>query len=278
MELRYYARQLPSSLEYLKIHPIADLHYGNPFCDEDRFRRKIIEIKNDPNSYIILVGDLCEAVLKASKGDVYSQEVNPQKQRDWVIIQLEAIKDKILGMTSGNHEDRVYKETGIDISLDIARALGCPYDPDGIFLKVSFGGGNSNHPEKPFTYWVYSTHGYGGARTKSAKAVKVERLATQIDADVYIMGHDHVVNSSPDVYLVPDARTAEDKETGFMVGKVTAHRKELVKASAYLKWGGYSRKLGFPPTDLVSPTIFLAGNIKPWDSERNSKPRVRVLV
>ena len=102
----------------------------------------------------------------------------------------------------------------------------------------------------------------------------MERLGTWIHADVYIMSHDHVVNVAPDVYLIPDPRTSAEKdkdgnETGFTVGKVTAHRKLLVKSNAFLKWGGYSEMGGFPPVDLETPIIKLSGQ---------GKPRVRVEV
>ena len=107
---------------------------------------------------------------------------------------------------------------------------------------------------------------------KASKAVKVERLGTWIHADVYIMSHDHVVNVAPDIYLMPDPRTKEqlDEEgnpTGFTIGTVVAHRKMLIKSGAFLKWGGYSERGGFPPTDLSNPIIKLAGE---------GKPRVRV--
>ena len=119
-----------------------------------------------------------------------------------------------MGVTQGNHERRI---EDVDVASDIAEALGVPYRPEGMLLKISFGGGNDGHPNKPYVYWGYFTHGYGGARTKGAKTVKVERVAQWMHADFYVMSHDHVVNVSPDIYLIPDNRTHIDKETGFKV-------------------------------------------------------------
>ena len=119
------------------------------------------------------------------------------------------------------------------------------------------------------------THGYGGARTKPAKAIKAERVAAWLPTmDVIIMSHDHVVNVAPDVCLEPDPRTRPEKdsdgnETGFTIGRVMAHRKMLVKSNAFVKWGGYAEMGGFPPSDLATPEIFLSGQ---------GKPQVRVLV
>ena len=259
----YFAHSLSSKLKQLWIAPISDIHYGNPLFSLHHLNRTLNFIAENEHVFTVLNGDLIEASLRTSKGDIFKQVGTPQDQRDWIIEKLLPIKDKILGMVMGNHEDRLYKEVGVDFCADIAKSLHIPYRREGLLLKLSFGRGNDGHPECKYTYFLAMTHGYGGARTKSAKAVKVERLATWIHADVYIMSHDHVVNTSPDVYLMPDPRTHIDEDTGFRIGKVTAKRKMLVKTNAYLKWGGYSEMGGFPPVDLETPIIKFAGSGKP---------------
>ena len=252
---------LPNDLKCLKIVPISDIHYGNPFFSYHHFK-KTLDLLALPEYYTILNGDLCESALKSSKGDIYHQSASPQEQRDWVIAQFMPYKNKILGITAGNHEARILNETGIDICKDIAAALHVPYRPEGILIKIQFGGGNNRVPTQPYTYYCYATHGYGGARTKSAKAVKVERLSTWIHADFYIMSHDHVVNIAPDIYLMPDNRGSINSN-GFLSGAITAKRKMLIKSNAYLKWGGYSEMGGFPPVDLDSVIIRLSGEGSP---------------
>ncbi len=266
-ELRWFGKVLSPELKQLRIIPLSDIHYGNPLCSLKHLDRTLTLVAENEDMCVIGTGDLCESTLKSSKGDIYKQVGTPQDQRDWIIERLYPIKEKILGMTTGNHEMRIYNETGIDISKDIAEALSVPYRPEGILIKIMFGSGNEYKVDRPYTYWGYATHGYGGARTKSAKAVKVERVATWIHADFYIMSHDHVVNIAPDIYLMPDNRgTIKD---GVMTGKITAKRKMLIKSSAYLKWGGYSEMLGFPPVDLETPIIKLSGE---------GHPRIKVEV
>ncbi len=263
----YYAHTLSTKFKELMVLPLSDLHKDNPLCSERHFLNTL-SLLEKPSYYGIINGDMLEAVTKASKGDIYKQTLTPQEQAEWVVKKLMPYKKKLLGMTMGNHEYRIYKETGVDLCKQMAKELGIPYRAEGILLKISFGSGNEGHPERPYTYWIYATHGYGGARTKSAKAVKAERVATWIHADVYIMSHDHVVNVAPDVYLLPDPRTkaeknSEGEETGFTTGILKAHRKMLVKSNAYLKWGGYAEMGGFPPVDLVCPVICLYGQGKP---------------
>ena len=181
-----------------------------------------------------------------------------------MIGQLRPISKKLLLIISGNHEDRIYREVGLDISADIGKALGIPYRPEGCLLKLSFGKGNSHHPEAPYVDWGYFTHGYGGARTRGAKAVKVERTGTYIEADFYVMSHDHVTNVAPDISLRPDPRNhdvtlyeGEPTQLTIKQGRIISKRKMLIKSNAYLKWGGYAETGGFGPSDLETPLITL---------------------
>lgn len=276
MEFTYYAIELSSSLKQVKIATISDIHYGNPYCSMKYLRQNIEYIESNPEVYTFLNGDMIESVTKFSKGEIHKQVGSPGDQRDFIKKLFKPIKHKVLGVTQGNHERRI---EDVDVARDIAEALGVPYRAEGMLLKISFGGGNSGHPNKPYVYWGYFTHGYGGARTKSAKAVKVERTAQWMHADFYVMSHDHVVNVAPDIYLLPDPRTHIEKvydktlkewrETGFKIGKVQAHRKMLIKSNALLKWGGYAEAGGYPPSDLTCPLIILDGK---------GKKRVRVEV
>ncbi len=255
-ELRWYGKILPPDLTEVLIIVISDLHYGNPYCSLSHFQRTVDFIHDKPNCYCFLNGDLLESVTKSSKGDIYKQKLSPSDQYDSVLELLKPIENKVLGVTTGNHEQRIALDTSYDKSSDLAKALNAPYRPEGMLFKLSFGSGNNSKPNRPYVFWGYITHGYGGARTRSAKAVKVERTSAMIHADYYCMSHDHVVNVAPNIYLIPDNRGTVDGK-GFLSGKVTAKREMLIKTNAYLKWGGYAEAGGFPPSDLETPLIQL---------------------
>ena len=278
-ELRWYGTILSPELTDVGVIVLSDLHYGNPYCSVKHFQRTVDFIQKTDNCRCFLNGDLLEAVTKQSKGDIYQQKLTPQQQRDDVLDLLLPIKDKVLGVTTGNHEQRIYNETGVDLTADIAMALKVPYRPEGMLYKLSFGGGNEWHKNKPYVFWGYISHGYGGARTRGAKAVKVERMSTWIHADWYCMSHDHIVNVAPNVYLMPDNRGIPDSD-GFLTGKVTAKREMLVKSNAYLKWGGYAEQGGFPPSDLATPLIqLLTLKSKLWEMYPDkARQAVKVIV
>jgi len=281
-ELIYYAHELDPSFDCLDLPPVSDAHYGNPMFSKKHFLMTL-KFLGRPNAYTVLNGDLCESTLRTSKGEIFKQVGSPQDQRDWMIDVLYPYKSHILGAVKGNHEDRIWQQAGVDIVKDIAKALGIPYRPEGLLHKISFGSGNNRMPNRPFVFWIYQTHGYGGARTKAAKAVKVERTSTWIHADAYLMSHDHVVNVAPDVYLLPDPRTTSQKdakgeETGFKIGKVIEHRKMLIKTNAFLKWGGYSEMGGWPPVDLTTPLIKLLTPVSAFWEGLPDKPRQAIRV
>ena len=267
-ELVCFVQRLSPEFKELLIAPTSDVHYGNRMFSLSCFKAHRKAIEDTPNMYTVLNGDLCESTIKSSKGDIFSQAGTPQDQRDWTIEQWYPLRHKVLAVDMGNHEARIYNEAGIDICADIAKALGAPYRPEGFLLRVHFGSGNEYHQEKPYVYEGYFTHGYGGARTSAAKAVKVERSSTFTHADYYCMSHDHLANAAPSNYLMSDKRTHRDRN-GFEVSPVKAHRKMLVKSNAFMKWGGYSEIGGYPPVDMETPVIILAGE---------GKPRIRVLI
>ena len=281
-ELIYYAHNLDTEFDCIDIPPISDAHYGNPLFSYKHFKRTL-EFLSRPNAFSLLNGDLCESTLCTSKGEIYKQVGSTEDQRDQMIEWLYPYRAKFLGAVDGNHEDRIWREAGIHIVKDIANALGIPYRPEGLLHKISFGSGNNRISGKPWVFWLYQTHGYGGARTKAAKAVKVERTSHWIHADAYFMSHDHVVNVAPDVYLLPDPRTkmeknSEGEETGFRIGRVIAHRKMLIKTNAYLKWGGYAEFLGFPPSDLATPLVKLLTPKSRYWNELPDKPKQAIKV
>jgi len=280
-EWPWFGWKFPPELSTLKLVPLADWHYGNPQCSPKHIDRTLVYIHDHDDVRVLMVGDLLECVTKTSKGDIFRQKITPQAQKDWVLERLMPVKDKILGMVMGNHEYRIYEGFGHDYMKEIANALGVPYRTEGLMVKISLGSGNETHKDRQYPFWGYITHGYGGARTKSGKAVKAERVGTWMSqADFVIMAHDHVVNAAPDVDLVADPRSHVDKETGFTVGKAVAHRKMLIKANASLKWGGYAEMGGFPPVDLETPLVYLLTPQSPeWEEIPGKRTKaVKVLL
>lgn len=277
-EINFVAWQLPSSWTEMFLIPISDIHVGNPYFSEKHLNRTVEWIKQTENSRYVLNGDMMEAALRDSHGDIFKQTMSPEKQIEYCDEKFEDTHEQCLGVDSGNHDSRIYNRTGVDLIKSYAKSHKLPYQAEGLLMRVSFGSGYESHKTRPYTFSIYMTHGWGGARTKSAKAKKVEDQSHYITADVFIMSHDHVVNASPDIILVPDMKTYPVKNREYRQGKVTAKRVMLVKSNAYLKWGGYSQMGGYPPSDLSTPTILLMTPDSPYWKMFPERPKKAIKV
>ncbi|MFH1231245.1 MAG: hypothetical protein V1709_07080, partial [Planctomycetota bacterium] len=122
-ELVYYAHTLPKTLKEVWIVPISDVHYGHPLFSLKHFLRTVEFIRRNAHVYTILNGDLIEAVIRGSKGNIYKQIVEPKMQRKNITKILEPIAKKILGSVQGNHEHRISDQASEDPSELIAEAL-----------------------------------------------------------------------------------------------------------------------------------------------------------
>lgn len=222
----------------LRIYVLSDLHIGDSNCDIDKIKRVVDFIKNDPDMYVICLGDILNTALKNSKSDIYSEQMNIADSQKLAVQILSPIKEKILAMVSGNHENRVWRETGLDLSLWLAEKLNCEdkYRLGGLALTIDFGKTPKN---RPFRLKIFGQHGSRGGRKLGGPLSAVEEMDGIIsNADIYIMGHTHQsVQGGKAVY-------------SFNVqGNIEKQYKYYFNAPAFLKYGGYGYEKGYKPGD-----------------------------
>ena len=236
--------------EQIEVHVLADLHIGDFMCDFKLIQERIEHIKNTPNAYCILDGDLMDTAISSSIGDTYGANLQPMEQMKQCVKIFEPIKDKILGVLPGNHENRVYKSDGLDITEIMCAQLGIPerYSPTTALLFIRFGRNGHQHG-RPQLYTIYATHGSGGGRKEGGKVNRLADLATIVDADIYICGHTHW----PAVFRNSFFRVSGANSSVAQVEKL------FINAAASLDYGGYGDKAGFKPASKKSPVIYLDG-------------------
>ena len=181
--------------EIIEVHPMADLHIGDSQCDHKLIKERIEYIKNTPNAYCVLDGDLMDTAIATSIGDTYAATLQPMEQLQRCVEIFEPIKDKILAVLSGNHENRVYKSDGIDITELMCRQLGISerYSPTTALLFIRIGNKRDSHNHRRSElYTAYVTHGSGGGRKEGGKVNRLADLACIVDADCYIHAHTHL--------------------------------------------------------------------------------------
>lgn len=256
---------LPQEITQLEIHPFADEHIGDDHCDIKRLLARIEYVKNTPNAYCILNGDILDNATKTSIGDVYVQEFNPMEQLRRAVELFSPIKDKILCITHGNHENRTYKKEGINLSCLIARQLGLDdrYSPTSAVLFIRFGKvsrgakeTNGSGKVRKMCYTLYALHGSGGGRKEGAKAIRLADMASIIDTDIYLHSHTHL----PMVMKQGFHRIDLPNSTVSLVDKL------FVNTAANLRYGGYGEAGEFKPSSTDTPVIYLNGTKKEFNA------------
>ena len=252
---------LPQDLLLLEIHTFADEHIGDEHCDMKRLLERIEYVKNTPNAYCVMNGDLLDNATKTSIGDTYTQELNPMEQLQKAVDIFSPIKDKILCVTHGNHENRTYKKEGINLSYLIAKQLGLEdrYSPTSAVVFIRFGRTSTGMKEsngsgkvRKLCYTMYVLHGSGGGRKEGAKAIRLADMASIIDTDIYIHSHTHLPMIMKQGFHRIDPRN-----------NAVAHVDKLfVNTAANLKYGGYGEAGEFKPSSMETPIIYLDGSKK----------------
>ena len=242
---------LPRELESVELHIFADEHIGDEHSDIKRVIERIEYVKNTPNAYCILNGDIIDNATKTSIGDTYTQVFNPMEQLAKAVELFAPIKDKILCITHGNHENRTYKKEGINLSLLIAKQLGLDdrYTPTSAILFVRFGEGGKTTRYRKACYSIYVLHGSGGGRKEGAKIIRLADMASIIDADIYIHSHTHLPMIMKQAY----------HRVSWSNSSVALVEKLFVNTASNLNYGGYGEAAEFKPTSKETPIIYLSG-------------------
>ena len=256
---------LPRELAGMELHVFADEHLGDEHCDVKRLLQRIEYVKNTPNAYCILNGDIIDNATRTSIGDTYTQEFNPMEQLQKAVDIFEPIKEKILCITHGNHENRTYKKEGINLSYLIAKQLGLSerYTPTSAVLFIRFGEmargekeSNGSGKIRRICYTLYVLHGSGGGRKEGAKVIRLADMASIIDTDIYIHSHTHLPMIMKQSFHRIDPRN----------NAVALVNKLFVNTAANLDYGGYGEAGAFKPSSKDTPTIYLDGRNKNYEA------------
>lgn len=241
--MKYVEGTHNKELNELILFPIGDLHIGSPHFDKKELTKQLKEIdEHKEKARIIIMGDLAETALKDSVGaGVYEQQENAQHQMMTAKTLLYPYKDLIDGIVTGNHEERVYKNSGFDLMLYFAQIMGLEdkYMRYQGIIKYTLAQRNFN-----VSVW----HGAGGGGTPGGAMNRLQKQADTVIADLYLMGHVHRRQAHTKVLYVPDDRN----------NKIDLMKQVfVVTGSALTHEGSYAEMAGFAPTEKGFPKITL---------------------
>lgn len=243
----------PAEWDHVNLYTLSDLHIGDPHALNSVITRRLLDAEQDPYGLVILNGDLMNTALKTSVSDVYSELLSPMQQISELVRLLTPLRDKIIGVTTGNHEARIFRNDGIDITRLVCRELGIEdrYAPEGIIIFLRFGTRNKHgrhkteNPRQLFSIMVQ--HGSGGGRKEGAKAIRLADMAAIADVDIYIHGHTHLPMVMKQSFFRVDTSNCAVR----LVPKL------FVNTGAALDYGGYGQDKGFKPSNTDTPVIHL---------------------
>lgn len=227
--------------------PLADWHIGDKNSAIDVIQGYIDWVAERDNAFTILNGDLMNAAWKESTSELYEDLITPDQAYAQVRELCQPIRDKILMITRGNHEESIYRKVGADFMARLAYDLGdIPYKPDGGMVGIKL----SVHSNKGMCY-TYATHGWGGARTIGAKVKKAQDLMSVAEAHIYVLSHDHTQNINRGNILEPPRAVIKFNKPMY----ATVRRKLFINTGGFIRYGGYIQRRGYTPQDLGTPRI-----------------------
>lgn len=234
--MKYVESTHNRDLKELIIYPLGDLHIGSPHFCKKTLDKQLKEIDaNRDKARIIIMGDLAETALKDSVGGgVYEQQETAQQQMMTAKTMLYPYKDLIDGIVTGNHEQRIYKNTGFDLMLYFAQLMGL----EDKYLRYQ---GVIKYTISKRSFNVSIWHGSGGGSSPGGAMNRLQKQAETVFADLYLMGHVHRRQAHTKVMYMPDERNNKID----LVKQVF-----VVTGSALTHEGSYAEEAGFSPTEI----------------------------
>ena len=265
-DLRSIEHRFPEHKE-LVLHPISDVHIEATTHRDKEFRAKLEElVKLGDNHRILLMGDLLDAAIASSKG-FYHGAKTVQWAIDKLVDLFKPLANRVDLIMPGNHEERVGRATGVDITQQFAALLGRldVYRPLPTIIHYSFFGRTAQSHTACNTCCnaqVFVHHGHGGGARPGSSVNRLEDLAKwKPDCDLYLMGHVH--------------RKFAVADEIYMGWPVRHHYRMFVCTGTWLGHEHYAQRFGLgPQRSEGSAVITMRRDNSKKDGKRNSNSPV----
>lgn len=213
MKLAKKTITVPTKSTPFRIYFISCLHKGTRAHDRNSLKRWVKAIRDDPQGYAIVLGDLCECILPSDKRfDITMvhpdllEHVSLNRTSDiisWQVKQtiedLSPLKGKIIAVHRGTHEDLIFRHYNRDISPVIAEALEAEYWEWRCFSRIRVRCASSDHSSIVLPMLTF--HGSKAGQTDAAVRNMIHRQMEYWDARIIICGHSHRVTPIKEPYM-----------------------------------------------------------------------------
>jgi hypothetical protein len=231
--------------DYGEICFMGDWHLGSGNFSLGQYIEYLAYLLEHPEIKVVLMGDLIEMGALSPYG-ASEEKVGSMQLLD-VIRLLEPIKDRIIVMLEGNHEERFWRATkGTDtVTKSVADALKIhpllPGPERGQLFMVKVG---------EQVYSVYAIHGSTGATIY--KATQLSKVFANIHTSLAVHGHNHQIFKDHRTYY--GVREIKGKYY------LTVHEQYWLTTGCFVKNLGYAEKGAMPVTKIGAPFVRFYAN------------------
>jgi hypothetical protein len=174
--------------------PLGDIHLGSKGVDVAKLKGYINWIKETPNAYTFLMGDIWDIATLGSPTNPHYQKMNLNEAIKFAYELFSPIKDRILGAVTGNHEERLERYAGFNPLQSFCESWDIPYAGYSAVLRFRIGKyvRKSGLTSPKVEYIFYIHHGTGSGSTIGGKLNRAVKLEDVFEgADAYLVGHNH---------------------------------------------------------------------------------------
>ena len=229
----------------ITIYPIADVHLGAVEHCESEWQAFLKRVERE-DAYLILAGDLLNNSTRGTRfANPFDEVLRPREAKRRMVEYLKPLKDRILCVTSGNHEHRTVKDSDQDLTYDICSKLDIEhlYRENIVFMCVSVGQRNTEDKAQS-TYSFVVTHGAGGGIYTGASLNRDERFGNIVEGmDCIVTAHVHKGFISKPSKIVIDSRNK----------RVVSKHYVVVSCVSWLNYGGYAARAMLLPAQVCGP-------------------------
>lgn len=242
-----------------RIYYCSDWHTGAAGCDHALLERQLNHILNDDDGYVILGGDLLEAIKKADRrhdsAAVHERFradgrniIGKQYAYDRRLVEDLANEHKILACMVGNHERTYALHDDFDVTAQLCEeeqfSENVPYGGYSCVIVLTF-----DRKGQKRRVLLHCHHGKRGGTTKGGKANALDNQERNVEGmDIYFRGHGHqkilIPDSSVSVGFDEDGWPFE-RQRKIAKGSSGAYLKILEEGST-----SYAEEAELKPTDL----------------------------
>lgn len=232
--------------------PLGDIHIGDKaFGKAGRKKLKgyIEWALEHPNSRVFLMGDIYNVASRTSKTSPFESSASEYQE---ALEIFHPVRGQIIGVITGNHENRMQDAFGFNPLVPFCAELGVPYLGYSaiirfkVGLRTDTGAGKGAYRQVYHLYAHHTTGGGGGLGASINRKVKLQELVQGVDA--YLGGHSHQMVTGFRTVFEPGQRDVVERKVAY------------IDTGSFLDWkDSYAEAGQLSPGKLGAPRIRLDG-------------------